>query len=167
MYAFCHADIAPRRGAIFHATNLGGLCEWRAHVRVFWLDGEPLFDAVGVCEAVGLRKGEKALRRLDDDEKGVMTVETADGREQIWVVRESGMLRLALAGQDPHARAFQRWVVREVLPRAIRGEHPNALAEQLRLEKVAFLTEILTTYQDRLSDDGIEHLAKTIANLLT
>ncbi|WP_258165035.1 hypothetical protein [Alicyclobacillus acidocaldarius] len=32
-------------------------------VRVFWVDGEPLFDAAGVCEAVGMRNVEKALRK--------------------------------------------------------------------------------------------------------
>ncbi|WP_062308945.1 BRO-N domain-containing protein [Alicyclobacillus sendaiensis] len=138
-----------------------------AQVRVFWVDGEPWFDAVGVCEAMGLRNIEKAIRRLDDDEKGLVTVDNAGGREEILVVRESGMLRLALAGREPHARAFQRWVVREVLPLAIRGQRPNALEEQLRLEKVSLLVEILAAYQDRLSNDGIEHLAKTIANLLT
>jgi len=138
-------------------------------VRVFWVDGEPLFDAMGVCEAVGLRNVEKALRRLDDDEQGSVILEGLDGREEIHVVRESGMLRLSLVGKDEHARALQRWATREVLPSVIRtgryGE-PDIEQEQLQLQKATLLFNTLAMFRDRLFDETVQNLANAIADVL-
>ncbi|AEJ43687.1 phage repressor protein [Alicyclobacillus acidocaldarius] len=134
-------------------------------VRVFWVDGEPLFDAAGVCEAVGMRNVEKALRKLDDDEKGAVVIEGPGGREEIPVVRESGMLRLTLLGKNEHARAFQRWVLREVLPSALHDESQYG-EEKLRAQKTALLVDLLTTFQERLSDEAVERLVTAVADVL-
>ncbi|WP_237699925.1 hypothetical protein [Alicyclobacillus acidocaldarius] len=61
-------------------------------------------------------------------------IEGPGGREEIPVVRESGMLRLTLLGKNEHARAFQRWVLREVLPSALHDESQYG-EEKLRAQK--------------------------------
>ncbi|MBF8376377.1 Bro-N domain-containing protein [Alicyclobacillus mali] len=137
-------------------------------VRVFWVDGEPLFDAVGVCEAVGLHKVEKALRRLDDDEKDTLIVEGLDGQEEIPVVRETGVLRLALVGKDEYARAIQRWVAHELMPNAMdpKGARLEYEREQLRAQKVGLLVDLLLGFEDRLSDDAVERIVTTVADVM-
>lgn len=81
--------------------------------------GEPWFVARDITNALGLNR--TATRRLDDDEKGVRSMHTPGGEQQIAVVTEAGFYRLVMESKKPEAKAFQRWVTHEVLP-AIRRD---------------------------------------------
>ena len=71
---------------------------------------------------------------LDDDEKGVHSMDTLGGTQRINTVSESGMYALVMRSRKPEARAFRKWVTSEVLP-AIRktGGYiaPTATDEQV------------------------------------
>lgn len=82
-------------------------------------DGEPEFIARDVTEALGLDR--TATRRLDDDEKGVRSMHTPSGEQQMQTITESGLYVLVLGSKKPEAKAFKRWVTHEVLP-AIRRD---------------------------------------------
>lgn len=82
-------------------------------------DGEPLFVARDVTDALGLDR--TATRRLDEDEKGVRSTHTPGGNQQVLLVTEPGFYKLVLQSRKPEAKAFQRWVTHEVLP-ALRRE---------------------------------------------
>lgn len=82
-------------------------------------EGEPLFVAKDVLAILGLDR--TALRKLDDDEKGVDSIHTPGGDQQMAVVTEPGFYRLVLRSRKPEAKAFQRWVTHEVLP-ALRAD---------------------------------------------
>lgn len=82
-------------------------------------EGEPLFVAKDVLAILGLDR--TALRKLDDDEKGVDSIHTPGGDQQMAVVTEPGFYRLVLKSRKPEAKAFQRWVTHYVLP-ALRRE---------------------------------------------
>lgn len=82
-------------------------------------EGEPLFVAKDVLAILGLDR--TALRKLDDDEKGVDSIHTPGGDQQMAVVTEPGFYRLVLKSRKPEAKAFQRWVTHDVLP-ALRRE---------------------------------------------
>lgn len=77
-------------------------------------DGEPLFVARDVTDALGLDR--TATRRLDEDEKGVHSTHTPGGNQQVLLVTEPGFYKLVLQSRKPEAKAFQRWVTHEVLP---------------------------------------------------
>lgn len=77
-------------------------------------DGEPMFVAADVLAALALDR--KALERLDDDEKGVNSIHTPGGEQEVTVVNESGLYSLILGSRKPQAKAFKRWVTHEVLP---------------------------------------------------
>lgn len=81
--------------------------------------GEPWFVARDITDALGLDR--TATRRLDDDEKGVRSMHTPGGAQEMTFVTEAGFYSLALASKKPEARAFKRWVTHEVLP-AIRRD---------------------------------------------
>lgn len=92
-----------------------GLCG----IRVVMIDGEPWFVATDVCIALGIDR--TAIRRLDDDEKGVYLMHTPGGEQKIAIVSESGLYILILRCRDavkpgtvPHR--FRKWVTSEVLP---------------------------------------------------
>ena len=56
------------------------------------------------------------MRFLDDDEKGVHTVRTLGGNQELMVVNEPGLYHLTFKSRKPEANAFRRWVFHEVLP---------------------------------------------------
>lgn len=59
----------------------------------------------------------KAMERLDDDEKGVSSIHTPGGLQQVSTVNESGLYSLILGSRKPEAKPFKRWVTGgEVLP---------------------------------------------------
>jgi prophage antirepressor-like protein len=77
-------------------------------------DGEPMFVAADLLSTLNLDR--KALERLDDDEKGVSSIHTPGGQQEMTVVNESGLFNLVLGSRKPEAKRFKRWVTHEVLP---------------------------------------------------
>lgn len=90
--------------------------EGMAEVRVVKIDGEPWFVAADVCKVLGLSKVSMAIKSLDADEKGVSTVSTPGGDQQVSIINESGLYSLILRSRKPEAKRFKRWVTSEVLP---------------------------------------------------
>lgn len=109
-------------------------------VRVIVRDDEPWFVANDVCAALGLDNSRMATDRLDDDEKGVTSIDTLGGEQAMTVISESGLYSLVLASRKPEAKPFKKWVTSEVLP-AIRksgryevGDPLPAVVRSPRLE---------------------------------
>lgn len=84
-------------------------------------NGEPWFVAKDVCTALEVKNSRDAIARLDDDEKGVVLIDTPGGEQQMQAVNEAGLYALVLSSRKPEAHAFKRWVTHEVLP-AIRRD---------------------------------------------
>ena len=85
-------------------------------VRSILIDSDPWFVAADVCKALELEKTNRALSRLDDDEKGAHSVSTPGGRQRMSIISESGLYSLILGSRKPEARAFKRWITHEVIP---------------------------------------------------
>lgn len=83
-------------------------------VRTITQNGEPLFIANDICEALGIDRTQ--TRRLDNDEKGVWSIHTLGGKQNLSVVNEYGLYNLVLASRKPEAKAFKRWITHEVIP---------------------------------------------------
>ena len=86
------------------------------NIRVQMKDGEPWFVAKDVCDALEIENNRNATSRLDDDEKGVSTVRTSSGEQQMTIVNESGLYNLIFQSRKAEAKAFRKWVTSEVLP---------------------------------------------------
>lgn len=85
-------------------------------VRVVMKGDEPWFAANDVSNILGLSNPRSSLSLLDDDEKGVHTVDTLGGKQDVTIISEAGMYTLALRSRKPQAKPFRRWVTHEVLP---------------------------------------------------
>ncbi len=85
-------------------------------VRTVTRDGEPWFVAADVCRALELGNNRQALKRLDDDEKGVISTDTLGGEQKMNIVNEPGLYSLVLGSRKPEARAFKRWITHDVIP---------------------------------------------------
>jgi prophage antirepressor-like protein len=90
-------------------------------LRIILRDGEPWFIAKEVCDALGIQNTAQAVGRLDEDERGLCSIDTLGGSQELLIVSESGFYLLTLRCRDTMkpgttAYAFRRWVTREVLP---------------------------------------------------
>lgn len=79
-------------------------------------DGEPWWLAADACGVLELGHVGSALRRLDDDEKGVLSVPTLGGNQDKSIINESGLYSLIMTSRKPEAKRFKKWVTSEVLP---------------------------------------------------
>jgi len=80
------------------------------------IDGEPWFVASDVATILELGNVRSSLALLDEDEKGVHTVDTLGGPQSMTVISESGLYSLVLRSRKPEAKEFKRWITREVIP---------------------------------------------------
>lgn len=102
-------------------------------VRVVTVNEEPWFVAIDVAVALDMARstlseavnGKKRRKEdgsvyftggLDEDEKGFVTVETQGGPQNVLAVSESGLYALVHFSSKPEAKAFQRWIRKEVIP---------------------------------------------------
>ena len=99
-------------------------------------EGVPCFIAREVTDALALDR--TAVRKLDDDEKGVRLMHTLGGDQEVSTVTEPGFYKLVMRSRKPEAKAFQRWVTHEVLPALRRdGGYMVARADETPEETMA------------------------------
>lgn len=111
-------------------------------VRVVGHDGDPWFVAKDVCECLELGNPRSSLALLDEDEKGVHSVDTPGGKQEMTIVSEPGLYSLILRSRKPEAKAFKRWVTHDILP-SIRktGGYGVAALPQTYIEALEALVE--------------------------
>jgi prophage antirepressor-like protein len=128
--------------------------------------GETLFVASDVLSVLTLDR--KALERLDDDEKGVSSIHTPGGAQDMTVVNEPGLYSLVLGSRKPEAKRFKRWVTHDVLP-AIRKTGSYSVPPQHKTRKTTSITDMarvaLMLYRETSKIKGVDKatmMAKTM-----
>ena len=98
--------------------------------------GEPMFCAKDVCDALGYKKVNNAkAQHVDEDDSLKQGVIDRLGRtQQAIFVNESGLYALILSSKLDSAKRFKRWVTGEVLP-AIRQQGGYMIARKGESEK--------------------------------
>jgi len=110
--------IGPSGGADNPQPSMTMAFEFNGRVvRTVGGDSKTWFVTADVCAELEHGNPTKAVLRLDDDEKGLITIQGAGGgRQDVNVVSESGLYHLVLTSRKPQAKVFRRWVTDEVLP---------------------------------------------------
>lgn len=107
---------------IFNNPDFGEL-------RAVTIDGEPWFVGKDVALVLGYKNTRQALAtNVDDEDRGVHSLDTPSGKQEMTVINESGLYSLVLSSKLPTAKKFKRWVTSEVLP-SIRKHGVYATAE--------------------------------------
>ena len=88
----------------------------RQPVRVEIINNETWFVAKDVCNALNISNNRDAMNGLDDDEKLKSVIPVLGQNRRVWFVNESGLYNLIFKSRKPEARAFRKWVTRDVLP---------------------------------------------------
>jgi prophage antirepressor-like protein len=106
-------------------------------VRFVGTPQQPEWIAQDVCNVFAIKNASDTLASFDRDEKGIATIYTPGGDQQMLTVTEPGLYRLIFKSRKTVAKRFQRWVFHEVLP-SIRktGSYtlPQPELERLKLE---------------------------------
>ena len=120
-------------------------------VRTLNLNGEPWFVAADVCKALELGNPSMTVERLDDDEKGISTIDTLGGKQRMAIINEPGLYSLVITSRKPEAKAFKRWITHEVIP-AIR-KHGAYMTDSL-LDALEAHPEAVPEYLNRLRSEN-------------
>lgn len=105
-------------------TNLNLFYNEEANVtiRTQQLNNEPWFVAKDVANALDIAWSGATLSNIPDDWKGMMSFNTPSygdrggGVQQLSVINEAALYKLAFRSNKPQADAFVNWVAGEVLP---------------------------------------------------
>ena len=109
---------------IFHSEEFGAIRTISNE------QGEPMFCAKDVAEALGYNNPLKAIRNhVDSEDKGVNELGTPGGTQKVIFINESGLYALILSSKLENAKRFKHWVTSEVLP-SIRKQGGYMIARQ-------------------------------------
>nr|DAT64562.1 MAG TPA: repressor domain protein [Caudoviricetes sp.] len=95
--------------ALFEHEKFGSL-------RVVERKVQPWFVAKDVCDILEMGNPRSSLALLDEDEKGVHSMDTPGGKQEMTIISEPGLYSLILRSRKPEAKAFKRWVTHDILP---------------------------------------------------
>lgn len=98
-----------------------------ATVRIVDRGGDPWFVLADACRVLEIANPRNAAARLDDDEKGVHSVDTLGGPQSVRIISEPGLYAVIRTSRKPAAKRFDRWVRHEVLPAIRRTGRYEAL----------------------------------------
>lgn len=100
-------------------------------VRVVRVDDlDPWFVAADVARVLGYSATSAMTRSLDDLDKGVHSLHTPGGEQDMTIISESGLYIAIFGSRVPGAQQFKQWLAHEVLP-AIRKTGAYGRAIQL------------------------------------
>lgn len=127
-------------------------------IRAVEIDGEPWLVGKDVAEALGYKNTRQAIAtNVDEEDRGVHSVDTPSGVQEMTVINESGMYSLVLSSKLPTAKKFKRWVTSEVLPSIRRTggyilprDYPSALRALADSEERRMALEVENAQQRQM-----------------
>lgn len=133
------------------ATSVAVPFNFESHtIRAINRDGDIWFVAADVGAVLELTNVRASVALLDDDEKGVNTIDTPSGKQEMSIINESGLYALILRSRKPEAKRFRKWVTSEVLP-AIRktGSYSLTISKAQQGELATLIAERFPSGKDR------------------
>ena len=127
-------------------------------IRAVEIDGEPWLVGKDVAEALGYKNTRQAIAtNVDEEDRGVHSVDTPSGVQEMTVINESGLYSLVLSSKLPTAKKFKRWVTSEVLPSIRRTggyilprDYPSALRALADSEERRMALEVENAQQRQM-----------------
>lgn len=112
-------------------------------------EGEAIwFVASDVAAVLEIQNVRQNLAAFPENERGVYTVDTPGGPQNVACVNEAGLYRLIFQSRKPKAEDFKTWVFSEVLP-AIRRDGSYNAQSALRFRIPATYAEALQLAADQ------------------
>lgn len=102
---------------------------------------KPEWIAQDVCDVLSNGLASNALRDFDEDEKGMCTIHTPGGSQEMLTVREPGLYRLIFKSRKPTAKRFKRWICHDVIPALRKTGTYSLIQAEVTLEQQIALWE--------------------------
>ena len=128
-------------------------------VRTVIIDNEPWFVGKDVAEALGYKNTRQALStNVMSEDKGVHSVDTPSGTQQMTIINESGLYALIFGSKLDSAKRFKHWVTSEVLPSIRRsGSYQKSLTPEqmmrIQLEMIDDVSGRVTKLENTMNID--------------
>lgn len=120
-------------------------------IRAVEQNGEPWFVGKDVAEALGYKNTRQAIStNVDEEDKGVHSVDTPSGTQEMTIINESGLYSLVLSSKLPTAKKFKRWVTSEVIP-SIR-KHGAYLTDQ-KIEELLISPDTIINLATQIKEE--------------
>lgn len=136
---------------IFNSEEFG-------EIRTVTIDDEIYFVGKDIAKALGFSNSRDAiLTHVFDEDKGVETIDTLGGKQNMTVVNESGLYALVFGSRLESSKRFKHWVTSEVLP-SIRktGAYgvPKSTSGQIQLLAQGYteLEQAVTSIKDDVAE---------------
>ena len=85
----------------------------------------PLFQANQIGNLLGIKNIRSHIKDFNDDERGVDTVYTLGGPQEVVFLTELGLYRLLGRSKKPIAATFQKWMIRTIREIRITGQYQS------------------------------------------
>lgn len=146
-------------------------------IRTEMINGEPWFVAKDIALALDIAWSGQTLGRIPDNWKGMISFITPSsgtrggGTQQLSVINESAMYKLAFRSNKPEADRFVNWIAGEVLPsiRRTGSYFSNGVQTSIEEKKKLplpkfrpFFAEWKENVKSYLSDDEITMIAEKL-----
>lgn len=147
-------------------------------VRTMTIDNEPWFVGKDVAECLDYKNPRQAIiTNVDEDDKGVHSIDTLGGIQKMIIINESGLYSLILLSHLKKAKEFKHWVTSEVLPSirktggyGVTNNNAELLAEIISLRReVAEIKSLVIPTQSNYylwKNSIATPLVKTVSNIL-
>ena len=135
-------------------------------VRTLSIDGEPWFVGKDVAAILGYAKPLNALAtHIDEDDSLKQGLIDSMGREQNAIfINESGLYSLVLSSKLPTAKAFKRWITRDVIP-SIR-KNGGYIAGQESMTAEELMAKALLVAKKTIEEKEAELSRKQVENAI-
>ncbi len=122
--------------------------EQEKQVRVIEKDGNLWFVAKDVCDILGFKNTRQAIAtHVRENEKGVQILDTLGGSQNMTIINEAGLYKLAFRSNKPAAEKFTDWVTSEVLPTIRKyGMYLSEPVREFMKENPEAITNIVENY---------------------
>jgi|GEM_PF-1052612 len=165
-----------------NSTNVIPFNFGKQQVRTLLINDQPWFVAADVCASLAIAnvslavngRADRESDGLDQDEKGIATVNTPSGAQEMLVVNESGLYSLIFKSRKGEAKRFKKWVTAEVLP-AIRkhgryedhqAKMPTLMDELIGMSELSVIKGLIRDKGKAVSADRQKSFALTMHNRL-
>lgn len=90
-------------------------------IRTIIIDGEPWFAAMDIADKLGYAQTANMLKKVDTEDKQKFVPSKTDDAfsnmtRQATIINESGLYSAIMGSQLKNAKAFKRWVTKDILP---------------------------------------------------
>lgn len=118
-------------------------------IRSVVVDGEPRFVLADICSALSIANPRNVSARIPDRRKGVHSVDTPGGQQNMTTVDEPGAYMIVMRSDKPGAVAFQEWLAEVATELRRTGRYEIAPQHRLPQTYADALRELAATVEER------------------